>query len=157
MSESQLPVVLGQLPSGLFILTARRDDTETGVLVSWIQQAGFEPPAITVAVRQGRPVAEWLAGGVPFVINLIGENQKALIGHFGRGFEPHESAFDGLKIHHTADKIPILTDALGYLECRPVRFMDSGDHRIFLAEIVAGQVTANGKPYVHIRKNGLKY
>ena len=44
--------VLGRTPSGVFILTASSGDgQETGMLASWVQQASFDPPAITVAVN----------------------------------------------------------------------------------------------------------
>src|SRR5262245_40012798 len=157
MSISQLAAVLGRVPSGLFILTANHEGHETGMLASWIMQAGFEPPTVTVALRQGRHMSEWLAAGAPFVINGLGENDKTLVSHFGRGFERGEEAFNGLKLIRTASGVPALAEAMGYLECRPTQHVDSADHRIFLAEIVGGHIAADGEPYVHIRKNGLRY
>ncbi len=154
---SAVAAVLGKVPSGLFILTIRREDQETGMLASWVMQAGFEPPMVTVAVKQGRYVGEWLTEGAPFLLNALGENSKALLSHFGRGFEPGEPAFDGLDITRTIDNLPALTDALGYLECKPKGHVDSGDHRIFIAEVIDGQMTKDSSPYVHIRKNGLRY
>ena len=45
--------VLGRVPSGVFILTASDGQgKETGMLASWVQQAGFDPPCDTVAVNQ---------------------------------------------------------------------------------------------------------
>jgi flavin reductase (DIM6/NTAB) family NADH-FMN oxidoreductase RutF len=157
MSESQLAAVLGQIPSGLFILTIRHGDQETGMLASWVMQAGFEPPSLTVAVKQGRDVANWLSASAPFVLNIIGETHKPLISHFGRGFETGEPAFEGLNVVRTPGNLPALADALGYMECRPLGHVDSGDHRIFLAEIVSAQSNGEGKPYIHLRKNGLRY
>jgi flavin reductase (DIM6/NTAB) family NADH-FMN oxidoreductase RutF len=157
MAASQLEAILGRVPSGLFILTIAHQENETGMLTSWVMQAGFEPPMLTVAVKQGRHVTEWLTAKEPFVLNLLRDDQKSLLSHFGRGFELGEPAFTGLKVHRTADNVPILVEALGHLECRPKSHVDSGDHRIFLAEIVAGQLTTDGQPYVHIRKNGLRY
>jgi len=157
MSESQLAAVLGRVPSGLFILTIRHNGHETGMLTSWVMQAGFEPPMISVALKKGRYVAGWISDGAPFVLNVVGENRKSLVSHFGRGFEHWEEAFDGLKLIRTSSDIPALADALGYLECRVASHIDSGDHRIFLAEVISGSTAADGQPYVHIRKNGLRY
>ncbi len=127
------------------------------MLASWVMQAGFEPPMVSVAVKRGRYVEEWLSGGSPFVLNALGENHKSLLGHFGRGFEPGEEAFQGLNVVRTAGGVPALADTLGYLECRPQGHVDSGDHRVFLAEVTAGTLAQEGSPYVHLRKNGLKY
>src|SRR5262245_44607352 len=88
--------VLGRVPSGIFILTAKHGEQETGMLASWVMQAGFEPPAVTVAVRQGRYLADWLKAGTPFVLNLVAEKQHDLLKHFGKGFAPEADAFGEL-------------------------------------------------------------
>jgi flavin reductase (DIM6/NTAB) family NADH-FMN oxidoreductase RutF len=157
MAVSQLETVLGRVPSGLFILTVRHKSLETGMLASWVMQAGFDPPMITVAVRQDRDITRWLSASESFVLNVLRADQKKLLNHFARGFAPGDSAFAGIDVVRTADDVPALTDALGYLECRPKKHVDSGDHRIFLAEVRTGKLAADGQPYVHIRKNGLRY
>jgi flavin reductase (DIM6/NTAB) family NADH-FMN oxidoreductase RutF len=149
---------LGRVPSGIFILTVGSGARATGMLASWVMQAGFEPPMVSVAVKLGRYVCDWLTEGQPFVLNLVGESQSEFLKHFGKGFEPGKPAFEGFAITHCARGVPILTDALGHLECEPIRHVDSGDHRIFLANVVRGRlVKPDGKPMIHIRKSGGNY
>jgi flavin reductase (DIM6/NTAB) family NADH-FMN oxidoreductase RutF len=50
-----------------------------------------------------------------------------------------------------------LADTLGYFECRAKTHIDSGDHRIILAEVTHGDMNNDQPPYVHVRKNGLRY
>jgi flavin reductase (DIM6/NTAB) family NADH-FMN oxidoreductase RutF len=150
--------VLGRVPSGIFILTIGTGSRATGMLASWVMQAGFEPPTVSVAVKQGRYVCDWITAGEPFVLNLVGESQKELLKHFGKGFPPGEPAFEGLRITHCARGVPILKDAIGLMECEPIGHMDSGDHRVFLAKVVRGKMNEkDGKPMVHIRTSGARY
>ncbi|MCC7084140.1 MAG: flavin reductase [Pirellulales bacterium] len=149
--------ILGQVPSGLFVVTSQHGREKTGMLASWVMQAGFDPPMVSVAVNSGRPLAKWLLAGESFVLNVLSENDKLLIGHFGRGIEPGEPAFDGLNVTSTDEGLPILADALGFLVCKPKGNVDSGDHRIFIAEVSDGRILNDARPYVHIRKNGLRY
>lgn len=157
MPESDLAKALGRIPSGLFILTARHEGQETGMLASWVMQAGFEPPAVSVAVRKGRFVAQWLAAGAPFALNVVPQGDSVLLKHFSRGFEPGENAFDGLQLHRSASGVPLLGAALAVLECSPIGSVDSGDHRVFLASVTAASVQQSAEPRVHIRTNGLRY
>src|SRR4051812_6891408 len=157
MTSSHLAAVLGRIPSGLFVLTSARDGKETGMLASWVMQAGFEPPMVSVALKSDRFIAQWLAAGAPFVLNVLADDQKQVVSRFSRGFELDEPAFEGLEIVRTPAGLPALADASGYLECRSKTHVDSGDHRVFLAEVTAGSMLADGQPYVHIRKNGLRY
>lgn len=82
----QIARALGQVPSGCFVMTVSNAGKATGLLTSWVQQASFEPPMVTVAVKVGRPVEQLLAASGKFVLNHIGENPLAMFRHFGRGF-----------------------------------------------------------------------
>ncbi len=150
--------VLGQVPSGIFILTVGTGARATGMLSSWVMQAGFEPPTVSVAIKLGRNVCDWLSEGQPFVLNLVRDGQKELLRHFYKSFEPGEPAFEGLEISHCARGVPILKDSLGHLECEPAGHVDSGDHRIFLAKVVRGKMNdGDGRPMVHVRNSGARY
>lgn len=155
--ESPWAAPLGRVPSGIFILTVRHGDLETGMLASWVQQAGFEPPMVTVAVKQGRYVAQWLQDGAAFALNLVGAGETRFLKHFGRGFEPDQAAFEGLEVARTDADVPYLTEAAGYLACQPRQHLNSGDHCIFLAEVTAGAMLNDQEPMVHVRKSGLRY
>ncbi|HVT29406.1 MAG TPA: flavin reductase family protein [Lacipirellulaceae bacterium] len=149
---------LGHIPSGIFILTIGTGPRATGMLASWVMQAGFEPPMVSVAVKLGRYVCDWLSEGQPFVLNLVREGQKSLLKHFSQGFKPGQPSFENLEIGHCARGVPILKDALGHLECEPAGHVDSGDHRIFLAKVVRGRLNeTDQRPMVHIRKSGAHY
>ncbi|HEX5471677.1 MAG TPA: flavin reductase family protein [Lacipirellulaceae bacterium] len=159
MSKSKtFDAALGHVPSGIFILTIGTGPRSTGMLTSWVMQAGFEPPMVSVAVKLGRYVCDWLSEGQPFVLNLVREGQKELLKHFSQGFEPGQPAFEGLEVTHCARGVPIVKVALGHLECEPTGHMDSGDHRIFLAKVVRGRLNdAGDRPMVHIRRSGAHY
>lgn len=157
MSNSDFDSVLGRVTSGIYILTSGTGERATGMLASWVMQAGFEPPMVSVAVKSGRYVGDWLTQGEPFVLNVVAEKQGNLLKHFGKGFEPNEPAFEGLSIRHCPRGVPVLEDCLGHLECEPVSHVDSGDHRIFLARVVRGAQQNDAAPMVHIRKSGSNY
>jgi flavin reductase (DIM6/NTAB) family NADH-FMN oxidoreductase RutF len=144
---------LGRVPSGLFVVTVR----ETGMLASWVQQCSFDPPQLTVAFRKGRPVLEWLTDGAAFAVNVIPEGQKALVAHFGKGFEPGQPVFDGVECVLNGDSAPLLKAALACLDCRAMGRFDVGDHVLVVGRVVDGLVNGDGKPAVHVRKNGLHY
>lgn len=153
--------VLGRTPSGLYILIAGNGEGEqTGMLASWVQQASFDPPAVTVAVNKSRYLNDWLAKSPQVVLNLIGESQKQFLGHFGRGFEPGEPAFEGIATTQANNGLPALADALGYLEGQVTGQVDAGDHTVYVVQITAaghGEALTSERPWVHIRKNGFSY
>lgn len=156
-AAKQLSAALGRIPSGLFVLTARKGKVETGMLLSWIQQCSFDPPQLTVAVRKGREILNWLVKDAPFTLNILDDSQTDMIVHFGRGFSLDEPAFDGLPMKHSPSGGPVLTEALAYLECRVSGRCDAGDHELFVAQVVGGKLLGEGQPMVHVRKSGSHY
>lgn len=160
--QDSIAPVLGRIPSGVFILTATNGNGHsTGMLTSWVQQAGFEPPSVTVAVNKVRYLKAWLKQHPHLTLNLIGQSQGFLMSHFGKGFEPDENAFENQRTEIGHHGIPRLSDALGALECDVTNHIETGDHFVYVAVITHAYSDASSiaqdKPMVHIRKDGFKY
>lgn len=156
-SNKQLAAALGRIPSGLFILTVRHDERETGMLASWVQQCAFTPPHLSVAVKRDRPINEWLKEGTLFAVNILDDTQTDMIVHFGRGFSLEELAFAGIELQRSAGGLPVLAETLAYLECRVAGRCPAGDHELFLGEVLGGQMLNEGQPMIHVRKSGFHY
>lgn len=155
--DKQLAAALGRVPSGLFVLTLRRGEVETGMLASWVQQCSFAPPSVSVAIQRGREISALLTIGSAFCLNLLEDGQTDLIAHFGRGFALKDDAFAGLDCQKARAEGAILTETLAYLDCRVQNRVEAGDHDVILAQVLAGGMLGEGQPMVHIRKNGLHY
>jgi flavin reductase (DIM6/NTAB) family NADH-FMN oxidoreductase RutF len=155
--QKQLGAALGRIASGLFIVTARRGQAETGMLASWVQQCGFDPPLLTLAVRKERPIIAWLTEGCFFTLNILEDSQTDMIAHFGRGFPLDQPAFTGLEVERPDGGAPVLCEALGYLQCQVAGRFPAGDHDVFLARAVAGRVLNEGHPMIHLRRSGFHY
>ena len=153
---------LGRIPSGLFIVTWCEDSRDRGMLASWVMQAGFAPPMVTVAVAPGRGLLAAIDAGAPFVVNVLAETQRPLLARFGKPAGADDDPFAGLAVGRAACGAPTLGDAAAWLECRPIsRTAGSvevpGDHVVVLASVTAAEPGPDLQPLVHLRKNGLRY
>lgn len=157
MADQVWAAPLGRIPSGLFIVTARKGDAETGMLASWVQQCSFTPPCLSVALAPGRLLGDWLTEGASFVVNIVAEDAKPLLVHFGKGFPPGADAFAGQNVERDTASAPVLMRALAHLDCRVRTRVPAGDHDLLVAEIVGGRLHGEGKAAVHHRKSGLSY
>jgi len=148
---------IGRIPSGLFVLATRAAEADRAILVSWVQQAAFSPPSITVCLRQDRPVVEAVRAHGYFALSVLGEDQADLVARFARGTAPGEDPFHELFIERTASGCAVLQEAVAALACRVRAECDAGDHVIILGEVVGGRLQRDVKPWVHLRKDGLRY
>lgn len=157
LQDEQLGSAIGAIASGLFIVTSQQHGNAASMLASWVQQAGFNPPSVTIAVAKGRPIESFLTVGSPVVINIAEKGQGKIIGHFAKGFAPEADPFEGIETATAPSGQPYLTDAIAYLDATITGSLDAGDHIIVLATINAGDRLREGESAIHTRKNGFKY
>ncbi len=127
------------------------------MLLSWVQQCGFQPPLVSLALARERYLQGWLTEGVDFTLNVLDDTQTDMIVHFGKGFEPHEDAFEGLECERSQSFAPVLSEALAYLGCRVRSRCEPGDHILIIAEVLHGGILGEGHPLIHVRKSGAHY
>jgi 3-hydroxy-9,10-secoandrosta-1,3,5(10)-triene-9,17-dione monooxygenase reductase component len=148
---------LGMIPSGIFIVTAAREVIRAAYVGSWIQQAAFEPPAITIAMNKYRPLLSLLEPGCGMGVNILGRRQAPLYARFEAGFGLEDDPFVGVEIDTAMTGAPLLREAFAYLDCRVRTMLDAGDHMVILAEVVAGVVQQPGEPMTYTRRSGFTY
>jgi len=159
---TQLAAALGRIPSGLFVVTWRAAGHDRSMLASWVMQAGFEPPLVAIAVARSRDLLAAIGQATPFVVNVLGESQRPLVGRFGKPSGSGEDPFAGLAIERTTTGTVALAEATAWLECRPLEQPASGDvaagdHVVVLGRVIASRADAEQQPLVHLRRNGLRY
>lgn len=157
--SAEIGAALGRIPSGLFVISWRHDDRDGVMLASWVMQAGFEPPMVSVAVAPSREFLAAVRGGLPFVINVLGENQRSLLARFGKPIADGEEPFAGLSIERTPNGVAIIADSASWLACRMAgeAVVDGADHIVVVARVEAARGVPETAPLVHIRRNGNKY
>ncbi|MBD2456497.1 flavin reductase [Nostoc sp. FACHB-87] len=150
---------VGRIVGSLCVLTAKQEDRASAMLASWVAQASFNPPGLTIAVAKERAVESLTHSGNEFVLNILKEgNHIGLMKHFLKPFGPGEDRFAGVATEEGANGSPILADALAYLECKVQHRMESGDHWLVYATVENGKVlNQDGVTAVHHRKSATHY
>ena len=149
---------LGRLPSGVYILTARQGSQSLAMMASWVQQAAFDPPAVSVAIAKDRPVREVLQKSGQFALAVVADGDSAIMRKYARGVPPGQDPFDGVETTQTRAGLPIPKSALAYLDCRVLKSFDfGGDHEVCVARVEHGELLREGEPFTHVRGNGFHY
>eukprot|EP00217_Crustomastix_stigmatica_P009933 CAMPEP_0183791092 /NCGR_PEP_ID=MMETSP0803_2-20130417/1603_1 /TAXON_ID=195967 /ORGANISM="Crustomastix stigmata, Strain CCMP3273" /LENGTH=696 /DNA_ID=CAMNT_0026035381 /DNA_START=35 /DNA_END=2125 /DNA_ORIENTATION=- len=151
---------VGRVVGSLCALTAIEGDARSASLVSWVSQASFDPPALTVAVAKERAVEGLVLPGGRFVLNVLGtEAAKPVSKALLKSFKPGEDRFAALAHRESPSGTGIvLEDALSYLECSVQSRMECGDHWVLLAKVDNGELLKeDGITAVHHRVTGASY
>jgi flavin reductase (DIM6/NTAB) family NADH-FMN oxidoreductase RutF len=158
MDPDRVGPALGKLPSGVYIATGTIGGEDVGMLASFVEQAGFDPPMVSAAISRGRRLGEALEDNGMLGINILGEDDGALMKPFVQ--PDNEQPFAALSTTFNDHHLPQLDDALGFLACKVVGKVDreGADHIVYVAEVLDGELHDDSRaPMVRIRKNGFQY
>ncbi len=150
--------VLRQFTYGLCAVTAAHGEERGVFTANWLTQVSFEPPLVALSVERDsstRPLIE--ASGL-FAICPLGSDQRDLAAALGRPrarVGDKYAAYD-LATRISANGVPVLADALGYIVCRVADHIDAGDSVLFVAEVVEAAVFADASPLT-MREAGFRH
>ncbi len=128
--------VLGQWPSGVTVVTTVVDGAWHGMTASSFSSVSLDPPLVSVCLSRSVWTHGLIESSGVFAVNILAKDQ-APVGMIFAGQRPEiEDRFDGLAARPAITGAPVLTEALGWLDCRVIHAYDGGDHTIFVGEVL---------------------
>lgn len=133
--------------STALIISVDNKGNPNAMAANWHMRTSFSPPLYAVSIGKTRYTHDLVKGSREFVIGFPSERIKNQVMHCGT-----HSGRDGDKIKtaglNTLEpkivKTPLIDDCVVCLECRLRDEIETGDHTIFVGEVVAAHV-AEGK------------
>ena len=135
--------IMGHFATGVTVVTTRAGDTLHGMTANAVTSLSLDPPLVLVCVEQKATMYELLQSSGVFAMCLLAESQQEISNHFAtRG----PKSFDNYKWFTAETGSPIFEESLAYVDCKVVEVAGGGDHKIFVGEIVAGNLQAVDAP-----------
>jgi flavin reductase (DIM6/NTAB) family NADH-FMN oxidoreductase RutF len=139
------------LSNGLYVLTVCAGDNLHSATVSWVSQVSFQPPLVLVALRRNSHLANLVRRTRRFALNILAADQQMIAeGFFSPVVEPLAAdTLAGFPFRTGPGHCPLLTEALGWLECRLAAEPPTpGDHSLMLGEVTGAGVRRDSPPMV---------
>jgi flavorubredoxin/flavin reductase (DIM6/NTAB) family NADH-FMN oxidoreductase RutF len=150
---------VGRIVGSVCVITAKQGEVSTGMLGSWVSQATFNPPGLTVAIAKERAIESLMYPGGKFALNILSEeNHGEYMKHFRKNFKPGEDRFANFTTTEAENGCTVLTDALAYVECSVSQRMECGDHWVVYATVDNGKlIKPDDVTAINHRKTGNHY
>ena len=155
MNEKYRQQSLRMFSYGVYILSSVNEGEYCVSTITWVSQASFEPPMISVCIKRNSASYEIVKKRGEFILHLLGDNQKELASTF---FKP--TIFENEKLNgqefSLENNLPLLKDIPAYIQCKVIEILENGDHPLFLAEVVDAKINNDSNP-LELRKTGWTY
>lgn len=154
VNRDAIGAAIGRIPSGVFIITAQQGDEKVGMMGSWVGQASFEPPLVSLAVHPDREIYKTIQAAGRFSINVLSNENMNLMRAFSK-YSPDQ--FDGVDFSATEYGLT-LNESVAVMHCELKSIHEVGDHHLFIGEVKGGAYMNHElAPMIHLRKSGFNY
>lgn len=156
LDEQAKKTILRKIPHGLYVCGVQDGEDVNGFTASWVMQASFQPPLVVNCVRQDSRSHAMIQSSQVFALSVLDANQKDLAQKFFKPQRRVDNKFEDVEFYLGETGCPIISDSLGYVECRVVGMVEHGDHTVFVGEVVAAGVHRDGEPLL-LESTGWNY
>ncbi|MBW4655360.1 MAG: flavin reductase family protein [Kaiparowitsia implicata GSE-PSE-MK54-09C] len=146
LDEQAKKTLLLKIPHGLYVCGVKNGDEVNGFTASWVMQSSFKPPMVINCVNQKSISHEMVKASGVFALSFLEAGQKDLAQKFFKPMRRVGNKFEDVEFYLGETGCPIITDSLGYVECRVVGAVEQGDHTVFVGEAIAAGVHRDGNP-----------
>lgn len=128
-----------------------------GYTASWVMQASFQPPLVVNCVKQDSKSHAMIKSSQVFALSVLDAGQKEVAQKFFKPQRRVGNKFEDIEFYlGEATGCPIISDSLGYVECRVISAVEHGDHTVFVGEVIAAGVHREGDPLL-LESTGWNY
>ena len=137
--------IMGKFATGVTVASTVVDGKTWGMTANGLTSLSLDPPLVLLAVaRDSLSLSNFKEGGC-FALSILTADQQEISDRFA--FKGPKD-FSGLEYKTAETGAPILSNTLGWVDCRVTNVLPGGDHDIFLGEIVAGDAS-DGAPLLY--------
>ncbi len=116
-----------------------------GLTVSSFTSVSLEPPLILICLGHAVSVIDAFRASPYFGINVLAEDQRELSERFAR---KGSDRFNGISWEVGKTGVPLIPGVLAAIECHVHQRITSGDHDIFIGEMLEARVSG-GDPLIY--------
>ncbi|MBW5483813.1 flavin reductase family protein [Streptomyces bambusae] len=142
-SPELLRSVFRQHAAGVAVITAVDGVRPVGFTATSLNSVSADPPLLSFSIGTGSSSWPAIAASDHLGVHILAEEQHELAGLFARSGADRFGDRTGWR--PGPEGVPVLDGVLAWLVCRVVARVPAGEHRVVIAEAVAGHSLGDGR------------
>ncbi len=156
--KERIGAAIGRMASGVYIINVEDASGREGMLATWVTQAAFSPPMLTITVNNARPILSRLQKGAKATLNVLGKTNSDIFKNFVKPHTEGLDRFEGLELVENEGFPPSFAGCISSMMLEVTNVVDAGDHKIIVGEVKDGRMLNKDlEPMTHFRKDGFQY
>ncbi|MEO0464035.1 MAG: flavin reductase family protein [Pseudomonadota bacterium] len=136
--------LMGQFATGVCVVAAPRGGGGvSGITVNSFVSVSLDPMLVCWSIQNQSSQFDFWAQAPGFTISILNEDQGSLARRYAARGDTESSDDDFIQ---SASGLPVVSDAIGHLECRQWSLYPVGDHTMVFGEVVGMSAVDGGRP-----------
>jgi flavin reductase (DIM6/NTAB) family NADH-FMN oxidoreductase RutF len=144
--------VLSRWASGVTIVTTCQSTTPIGMTASSFTSVSLQPPQVLVCIGYQALTHAAIAASGYFAVNLLAVEQFQWGLRFAGLIPEIADRFAGISYSTARTGAPILPGVVAWVDCQVRHAIDSGDHTIYIGDVVDGAVYSDAAPLLYYNR-----
>ena len=143
-------------PNQIVLVTSRYGNKDNIMAMTWWTKTSFQPNLYIISVDKSRYSHDLIKKGKCFVINFMPFKLKDRVLFCGTksGRDVDKFKETGLtKIEAEKINCPVIKESVAYLECKIIKQVPTGEHTIFVGEVVNAKFKKKAKRLFQLQGN----
>lgn len=137
-TSADLRAVMSRFVTGVTVMTCHLAGEPHGMTANAVSSVSLDPLLVLVCVGRDTEMSPLVRDAGSFALSILPAEARTLSNHFADGSRPSGMAqFQSVETHQAVTGAPILSGALGWLDCEVWKIHDGGDHDIVVGEVVS--------------------
>ncbi len=133
-TEREFRDALGEFATGVTIIAARGpDDCWTGFTANSFNSVSLAPPLVVWSLNRRATNLAAFEAAACYSVNVLAHDQQALAERFAA---PIDDRFAGVAFGVSERGLPRIDGCIAWFECRHFRVERTGDHLLFIGEVL---------------------
>ena len=144
--------VMANWASGVAVVTTETRGLLYGLTVSSFTSVSMSPPLVLVCLSSHNRMQLMIQDSQSFAISILGSDMEEASNYFATPGREPTPGFVGVDGEWTESGRPVVSGAIGQLECKLHEAISCGDHIIIVGEVVHARSTDEGSPLVYCQR-----
>ena len=149
MNENLFKEICGNYATGVTVITSFNNNTNYGFTANSFTSVSITPFLIIFCLNKNANSNKALKIGNHFVVNILSSSQSNICNQFANNNLSPSERFSEVKTTSTKNDIKIISDSVGWLECKVKNIVEGGDHFVYIGEVEMGNLSENQNPLIY--------
>ncbi|MGK2965910.1 MAG: flavin reductase family protein [Tepidiformaceae bacterium] len=139
--------------SGVTVVTTDYDSLVYGITVSSFASLSIDPVLVVVCLANTNRISQMVQDAGTFGVSLLAAGQQDVSKYFSTGGREPVPEFESVRTHTALTGAPLVTGAIGHLDCELEAALPGGDHTIAIGRVIYAAYDPDLQPLLYFRRN----